>query len=494
MLEVNGGSLWRACVITSHLVAISACTVAPVEVPVSLAGRFAISLGPGQDEAPRGLIPAENSGPTDGPVQSPSPTGLTKPLATPAATPGTEVSVAGRAGGGRSAQVSGRVVAFDPRGAESPLAGASVATSDGRVTSTDGDGTFAFAGPLPADGALVASLPGFVTSAVAGLPAGPVTLHLQPRAGQNEEVRPGREDAFLAYGTVVDLDGAPRPGVVVVLEDARGAYSTPAVSGADGAFILTVFAPEGRVEDGTLLVVGTPGDEWLGVAPGLSFNAADGAVDADPTTPAADPVRVARADHPLSVNVDAAGLSGLLDVNVYMVGPGGISLSLPGEPMSKLVADLPGVSYELQAEIVDPVAGTRAALRQELLPINFAAASTVIAERLLVPPVIAPFDPNAPGVTVAWAPVPEARGFRLTLAGLDGQGFVWEGFTEGLSLAPPMGQELAPGRWSLTVAAWDRDDLTSRSVAALPDRRLALRLMPRSGRWRTAARQVVFSR
>lgn len=374
---------------------------------------------------------------------------------------------------------------------ERPLAGAIVRASDGREATTDASGRFTLEGGLPADGGLTASLPGYTASAVVGLDGGaPVRLHL--KAQSVVQAQPSAPVAALrAVGRVVGPDGAPRPNLTVVLEDARGASSAPATTDSDGAFELKVFAPGAQVVDGTLIALGGAGDAWMGMATHLSLSAASPDLDLDAAAPGNSPLVVRAATHPLKLAIDTApGGGGLTTTrSLTLVGPGA-SLSVPvdGQTQTALVADVPGARFDVRADVLDPVLGTASTVRLEAVAIDFAAPVTTVTATMLAPPQLLNDANLEPGGQVAWLPVTGAQGYSLALAGLADQGFVWEAFGAGTSAPLSYRDALPPGDYGLTVTAWDDAALSPRSVAAIGPARL--RVLPIGHTYRRSSRQV----
>lgn len=388
-------------------------------------------------------------------------------------------SMAKPASGGGASSVTGLVLGL-AGGEERPLASAEVSTTDGRRATTDAAGRFTLPGAPPADGVYLASHRGYIASVIAGLPAdAPVRLHLQsPVLITPSEAEP---IAFQVSGQLVDADGLPLEGVLVVLADRRGSASNPDVSGPDGAFTLTVQAPEGRVEDGTLLAAGATSETWLGLATGLDLSAEASAIA---------PLRLTPARHRLRLTLDATAVEAPARAVVELVGPEGVRLGLPSLPGDTWVAPLPGAHYALRAEAVDTVAGVSSEVHRERLPIDFSQSETSHSETLLAPPSFAPPPTLEPGAPIAWSPVSGANGYQLSLAALDGPGFIWEGFASAPTLAFSFRGPLSPGRYGLTVTAWDEPRMTSRAVAAAP---ASLRVLPIGEDFRSASRQIRLS-
>lgn len=399
----------------------------------------------------------------------------------------------GGAGAGAAAEGTHGQVLSVAGARERPLAAATVRTSDGRSAVTAADGRFVLRGPWPADNAFVVSAAGHVASAVAGLaPDTPLSFHLQAR-GQLH-VSPDAAPARLrAVGRVVGPGPAfsPLQGLTVVLEDAEGTASAPAVTGADGTFELQVFAPAGRVTNGTVLVIGEaenePGSTWLGMATGVTLDAASPQLDLDAAAPGDSPLIPQRATHPVRLAVDTAAAPANPVVSFELVGAGA-TLSLPIANQVAMVAPLPGARFALRAEAVDGDLGTQSKLYLDDVPIDFSAPETVVTATMLAPPEVTSAFTLVAGELMTWHGVPGATAYQVSLAGLDAQGALWEAFSEAPSLSYTYAAPLASGRYGLTVTAWDAPDLSARSVMAAAPR--ALRTLPLTTSFRKSLRQV----
>ncbi len=370
--------------------------------------------------------------------------------------------------------VRGRVVGLDA-GGESPLAGALVSTSDGRAGLTGPDGEFAIPGPWPADGGLVASRDGYVASAVAGLAAGGETvLHLRGRSRLREGAAAAAEAPFTVTGRVVDASGGPLADALVVLEDARGAFSAPVTTAADGRFNLVVFAPGRAVEAATILAVSLGEADWLGARAGIV---------ASPEAGDVGDVGVIAGERTLAVAVDAAALPGVpARTELKLVTADGASLALPAREGGYRVAELPEAHYELRVEAEDVGRGTASVFHR----VVDASAGRVEAS-LLAPPG-AELDPVlALNEALEWRDVPGNRGYQVTLAAIGGAGFLWEGFTAAPAMPFSFQAFLPDGLYGLTITAWDAAGLSPREVMAAGPR--ALRLPAEGADWRRASRQ-----
>lgn len=375
-----------------------------------------------------------------------------------------------------------------------PLAGAQVRTTDGRSVFTDSTGEFKLFGGAPTDGVYVASHPGYVASAVVGLTGiEPVHLHLRTPTLFVADPPPVVDPVpLLVQGRLVAPSGQPLAEILVVLSDARGSTSNPVLTATDGSFSLTVRAPERKVVNGTLLATSVEGTRWLGLATGIDLSAETPTIDFVPTTPASDPLELIAADHSVRVLIDGSAAGGPVSSVVDMVAPDGASVGLPGFPNNLWVAPLPGVRYALRSEAIQSAQSTESTIYRDSLPIDFGQPSTVLPETLLAPPNFFVSSPTLePGSAITWVPVAGASGYHLSLAGLDGRGFIWEAFTPGQLLHFAVQGALAPGRYGLTLTAWDAGDMGSRQVASVP---AALRLLPLSKSFRRASRQLRLSR
>lgn len=422
-------------------------------------------------------VPIEAAG--SPPLPLPSATGPNQPGASPSPT-------GGHGGGSVAGALSGRILSVSGAG-ESPLQGATVRTSDGREAVTASDGRFALTGDWPDDGAFVASGPGHVASAVVGLaPGGALTLHLQALTRVDPQP-PAAVERVRAVGRVVDPDGNELPGLTVVLEDADGAVSAPATTGSNGDFELQVFAPGGKVTNGTLLAVGESGNNWIGLATGVTLSAEAPDLDLDRHHPGNSPLVAQPATHPLRIVLDATAVGGQANVALELVGAGA-TLAIPIENGVARVAALPGTHYALRAEFVDGNLGTQSKLYLDELPVNFQAAESVVEAAMLAPPYVTSPLFWAEGEILAWQEVTGAKAYHVMLAGTDDQGPLWEAFGTLATQRFSHRQPLAPGNYGLTVTAWDAPDLTPRSVMAEGPR--ALRALPLSRSYRKSLHQL----
>jgi hypothetical protein len=371
-------------------------------------------------------------------------------------------------GGGRGAASPagpfvGRVLGLDPAG-DRPVADARVYLSDGRQAVTDGDGAFTFEGAPPADGAYTVSHPAYWASAVAGLAADDVRLHLRPRVAV---LQPGAAPALTTWtvtGRVVDTAQQAVPAALVVLRDPRGSLGLPAVSGPDGTFAMTVQGVDGVVENGSLLIQAErAGVPWLGVRQGL---------DLVPDRGAIGDLEVASPAHALDFTIVAQNVPGVPRITVTAVGPSGERLSVPVTGGRARVAPLPGVRYTLDVDARDNDRGRVTVLHREALAPAFGRDRTAITANLLDVPDVATPSSLTPGAPLHWAGVSGAKGYHLSALASAQQ---WEAFTAAPTFTLPAAFP-ARGAARLTITAWDQDGLTSRSVAAIGPR--AMRLLP----------------
>ena len=373
--------------------------------------------------------------------------------------------------------VRGRVVAAV--GPEvRPLEGAIVSTSDGRAGITNASGEFAIAGAWPADGAFVAAHDAFVASGVGGLAEGEApTFHLTSRATVAEGPGAFAEAPFVVRGRVTGPNGAPAGGVLVVLSDARGAFSAPAVSDAAGAVDMTVYAPGRLVEDGTVLAAGA----------GLVGIVEDVGVTADASSDIA--ITLSAADRRIEIALEASAMGGAPEVALDLVGPAGATLGLPAESDGTYrVAPLPGTRIAFRADVRDAIRGTESSVYRPEVALA-ETGLTRIAESLLAPPG-AELDPVIVlNEALRWREVPGALGYSMTLAGQGTQGFLWEGFTEAPAFALSFQGDVGPGAYTMTLTAWDAPGIGTRSVASLGDAR-ALRLPGHEASARRSSRSL----
>jgi hypothetical protein len=371
------------------------------------------------------------------------------------------------AGGGRNDAPAGRFVGqvrgLDPAG-DRPVADARVYLSDGRQAITDGTGTFTFDGPPPADGAYTVSHPAYWASAVTGLPAADVRLHLRPRLGVIQPADGPALTAWTVTGRLVDAARQAVPNALVVLRDPRGSLGLPTVSDLDGHFTMAVQGVGGRIENGSLLISGEHnGVTWLGARQGLNLVSDRGALgDLEVASPA----------HVLEVAVVAQNAPGVPRIAVTAVGPSGEQLSVPVTGGRAHVAPLPGVRYMLDVDARDNDRGHVTVLHREAIAPAFDRDRTAITATLLDVPVIATPASLAPGATLHWAAAAGAKGYQISALDASRQ---WEAFTTATTFSVPAADPLrGPAR--LTVTAWDHDGLTTRTVASVGPR--ALRLLP----------------
>ena len=265
---------------------------------------------------------------------------------------------------------------------------------------------------------------------------------------------------------------------VVVLEDARGAFSAPVSTGADGGFTLTVFAPGRRVEAGTLLAVRTDdAGAWVGLRQGVAVGADDGG---------AGEVTAVAATREVTPVIDATAAVGLpLRSALWLVAADGTSLAVPSMAGRVRVAPLAGAHYELRALAADASLGVSSELRQE---VALAGEGPLQARAALLAPPGQELDPALVlNEALRWSAVPGAAGYHLSLAGVAGEGFLWEGYVTEPTMPLSFQGTLPGGLYGLTLTAWDAPGLGARAVAALGPRRL--RLPEQGASWRRASRQ-----
>jgi hypothetical protein len=230
----------------------------------------------------------------------------------------------------------------------------------------------------------------------------------------------------------------------------------------------------------------------MGMATNVALTAASPDLDLDASAPGNSPLVVHPATHPLKLAIDSAAAGGSLlttTTTLSLVGPSA-SLSVPidGPTQTALLADVPGARFDVQAQVINPVLGTASRVRMEGVPVDFSAAETPVSATLLAPPQVLNDANLAPGGTVIWTPISAARSYTLALAGLDNQGFIWEGFTADSAMVLAYRDPLPPGDYGLTLTAWDDGALTPRSVAAIGPARL--RMLPVGHTYRRSSRQV----
>jgi hypothetical protein len=389
--------------------------------------------------------------------------------------------------------LAGRVVAeAEPGAGEVGIAGAVVRTSDGRSATAGPDGRFALIGGAPDDGVYTASAPGFITSTVVGLVAGDApVLHVQSTDAVSAQPLPAA--SWTIRGVIHDPSGQPRPGAVVVLQDEHGATSAPAETNDAGEYALTIFSPDQRVQDGTLIAYydGPPGVRAMAMATGLSLDPSDTRLDIDPAMLGETPLRLILATHPIRVRLDSDAVGASPVVAVSLEGPGA-RLTLPMADDTAWVAPVPGARYALRAEARQPDMGTWSLLVRDSIAIDFAAAETTVTEPMLAPPHPTLIPELGPVDALAWGGVPEATGFKVELAGLDGQGLWWEAFTTETRLLTPGWEALPGGRYGLTITAIEAPGLTARHVAQAGARQL--RRLPLPETYRQSARQLRLTR
>jgi hypothetical protein len=77
----------------------------------------------------------------------------------------------------------------------------------------------------------------------------------------------------------------------------------------------------------------------------------------------------------------------------------------------------------------------------------------------------------------------------VTVNGFDGRGLLWEGYTPSPGLTFGPAEPLTPGRYGLTVTAFQDEALSPRTVAAVPEGPRALKRLPSGTRYSLSSRQ-----
>ncbi|MEB3329615.1 MAG: carboxypeptidase-like regulatory domain-containing protein [Candidatus Sericytochromatia bacterium] len=419
--------------------------------------------------APPPSIPSFRLDPALGtplPTPTPEPTPTAEPPPTPTPTPTPRIE----------GQVLSRVA-----GTDRPLAGALVATTDGRSATTDAEGRFEVPGVPPADGVYTVSAPGHVSVTLTGVTGVPVVLRTQPVTTEAPARAP-----IVVTGRVATADGVGRGGVVVALADGRGAAGNPATTEADGRFSLVLTAPDRRVEQGTLLAVDGR-RRFMGLLAGVQLQGPEAALDALPGTPALDPVRLVEADHEVRLSIDGRAAPVAFTAHLDLVGPNGASLPVAPDDGRYLVARLEGARYELRIEASSGDQAVTTVSRVRNVPLTWSAGFSVIGDTLLAPPAFADKQPFQPGALLRWGAIEGAKAYELELT--NGAGYVWRALSV-TNEAPFVFSEGRPpaGTYSLTLTAWDAPDLPA-ALQATPGRPVPARYEP-TGRYRKATRRV----
>lgn len=376
------------------------------------------------------------------------------------------------------ASVDGLVVDL----ADQPIAGATVRTSDGRTATTDAEGAFSLAGDFPSDGALSASHPDYVASAVAGLASdGALTLHLQPRTeGQDTDLSVEPDRTFQVRGRVVDASGAPAEDVWMTVGDAAGASAVPVQTDAAGAFELTVAAPLPRLSGATLLAAGPGG---MAVVSGLNATPSAPFLDFDASDAAVSPLVLQNASRTVAVAVDTSPAGAGASRIVELAGANGVRLSLDASGPTFAWAPQAGLAATLRVEAAD---GDRGLLSEFVHPL--APSDNLVSDTLLAPPTFQATPALSPDETLRWDAPGGVDGYQLTLSGQQSSGPLWEAFTAGSTLALSIGDALPAGAYTLALTAWQGTGYAPRTVASVGAR--ALRLLPPAASYKRATRTL----
>lgn len=430
--------------------AVTACapTVSPASV-ADLAPTFTLEVvsadapvkdtsGAGAGETPRPTPPATQS------TSSTAPSAAPTPSPTPTAAPAAPSAGGGDAGGGSDPNTTtGQVYALGTP-ADLPLAGARVATTDGRSAFSAADGSFVLPGGPPGNGVYVVSRENYATLVMTGQTQGSPRLYLQAQAGHTAD--PPAQVRFTVHGRLIDPDGRPVVDAFVALGDADGTTCVPVVSGVNGAFDLPVTAPTATVANGTLIAAARTGN-YLALQSGVS-------VSADQPTLA--PLAMVAADHAMNVALDSTVMGAIaVPQSIDLVAADGTRLGIALHPGSARIANIPGARYAYRAEAVDPASGTTSMLVRDNLPIDFTSQKSDFTASLLAPPQLTVPPTLTPGEQVSWPTVAGADGYHLSLTGTDSAGFVWEGLTSSNSLPLTLPAPLPAGHYDMVLAALD---------------------------------------
>jgi hypothetical protein len=177
-----------------------------------------------------------------------------------------------------------------------------------------------------------------------------------------------------------------------------------------------------------------------------------------------------------------------LAASVVLLAPDATRLAL--EPVAGVVnvAPLTGLRRALRLQAVDATGGSSSAVRRDDLALDLAASETVVRERLLAPPQADPPTVVLEGLPLAWEAVAGATGYQVALAAPDAGGPLWETYAAGPATALLGLPALGPGRYELTISAWDEPDQAVRTVASVARE---LRALPLGASYRVATRRFL---
>lgn len=479
-----GMTLAGWCRLTVAL-ALAGCSTGPQAAFVPL-GNFA--LAPAALASPAAVLPSAAApvgpvAPTSGAHDPPPSQALAVP--TPDAMP--SVVDAPPASGGESTGGTGSFSTSNPTGRvvgvvanhEVPVAGATVLTSNGQRVTTDANGVYVLAGGVPTDGLFVVSAHGFLTSVTSGLDTGALpTLHLKSGPGQAAAPTqdPFADLPFTATGKVVDANGNGIVGVAVVLQDAAGSVSDPAITVDDGTFTTFVHAIDRTVTNGSWLAVGVDGVHVLGVATGVNLT---------PTSAASLPITVQPCSQPLTVTVDASHITAPVTSGLVVMGPNGQRYILSDANGDYLLADVPGVKYAIQADAFSADGTSFSSYHHEI------GTASQVPQTLSVSLLGIPGAPRVSNGSLGWDGVQGAAGYQVTLGDPAAHATLWEGFTATSSLAFP-GLSPGAGNYLVTLEADDEAGLSARGLASLAGPR-TLRVLPQADSYRVSSRQTTLT-
>jgi hypothetical protein len=364
----------------------------------------------------------------------------------------------------------------------SAVAGAWVASADGRRVTADAQGRFSWTGDTPAGGVWLAGAPGHVSSLVSGYaPEGAVALHLQPLALPVANRPTAGFKLVTLRGTVQDSKGAAVGGAAVVLGGVAVGAANVAYADAAGRFALNA-----RVDPagGAATLIASEG-RGVAVVSGLALTGKDQEVA---------PVRLTPATHDMEVRVAGVADLPLPTVVVKVVASDGTEAVLAPAGGRVRLAELSGARYDLRIEARAADGSAYSLIERPGIAPDWTQPGSVREEALLAPPTFEPPVPLALGATLAWAPVAGAVGYTVRVtAPRSSDGWPWEAFAASprLTLSLP-GGSLEPGLYRVGVSGWDAPGATARALAQASGVR-ALRRVDRSKGLRVAYREVSFT-
>lgn len=362
------------------------------------------------------------------------------------------------------------------------IAGAWIATRDGRWATTDAEGRFSLPGQPPADGVYTAGAPGHITSVVNGWrPDDALVFHLEPLAYRTPLLNtPNEAIPVTVSGQITTPTGDPAAGVLVVLGGGGVRTSVVAYSDASGRFTLRPRLRQASPSQATLLAHGAAGMAMITNVPLTGGNQA------------LEPARLSPFTHAVRIEVAAAPQMPAPVPVLRLQATDGTTLSLAGVGPHRL-AEFPNLDVALTISTVTSDGGRFSEISRPALKLDWSQPETQLTEAMLVPPGLRDVETLSPDARLDWEPVPGARGYTLEVNSVERvAGLPWEAFAP----APPAffilpRDNFPPGFYRLGITAWDVPNLSMRSLAQTEPR--YLKRVPTAAGFRRAVRRVSLS-